>query len=288
MARVVLLGAGGFAGRALSQEYERAGKQVVRVGRGTVDLTQAGSVNQLGEVVAPTDDLVICSALTPERGSASAVLAGNLLMAAHLAQALDRSPPARCVFVSSDAVYPMQEAPITENTRVEPTGAYAVGKYATECAVDTMARARKFPLLTLRATALFGAGDTHDSYGPNRFCRQVSRREAVALFGEGEERRDHLFIDDFVSITMALHASGATGVYNIATGSSRSFASIVDLLRVLTCDELAVAHKPRGSSITHREFDQHKLLAALPQLQLTPFRDGLEQTLAAARGGLRA
>jgi len=49
--------------------------------------------------------------------------------------------------------------------------------------------AGSIPLAILRPTLVYGAGDPHNGYGPNRFRRLASANQPIVLFGEGEERR---------------------------------------------------------------------------------------------------
>jgi nucleoside-diphosphate-sugar epimerase len=39
-------------------------------------------------------------------------------------------------------------------------------------------------------------GDPHNGYGPNRFRRLAAAGQEIVLFGGGEERRDHVLVDD--------------------------------------------------------------------------------------------
>src|SRR5581483_10201767 len=128
--------------------------------------------------------------------------------------------------------------------------------------------------------AVFGPGDTHNSYGPNRFVRSAVTDHTVRLFGQGEETRDHLFVDDLVRILVTLGSSNVTGVLNIATGTSRSFGSIVEALRSMVAFE--VVNAPRSGPITHRSFDISRLRKTVPDLQFTPFEQALRTTVAAA------
>jgi nucleoside-diphosphate-sugar epimerase len=72
---------------------------------------------------------------------------------------------------------------------------------------------------------------------------------------------------------------------NLASGTSRSFASIVDDVRSLAPFPITVSNTPRQSPITHRHFDITRLRTALPDFEFTPFRAGLTRTLDAALAG---
>jgi UDP-glucose 4-epimerase len=136
-------------------------------------------------------------------------------------------------------------------------------------------------LLILRVTGVYGPGDPHASYGPNAFARSLARDHSVRIFGAGEEERDHVFVDDVAAVAAGLLRSGAAGIYNVATGQSRSFADVVKTIRDLVPYEVEVVSAPRKGPITHRRFDITRLAHALPGMRFTPLRDGVATTLAA-------
>ena len=82
-------------------------------------------------------------------------------------------------------------------------------------------------------------------------------------------------------MTTGLLRAGATGIYNVATGHSRSFADVVKTIRDLVPYDVEVVSVGRKGPITHRRFDVTRLAAALPGLRFTPLREGLISTLAA-------
>ena len=78
----------------------------------------------------------------------------------------------------------------------------------------------------LRPTLIYGAGDPHNGYGPNRFRRQAAKGEPITLFGEGEEKRDHVAVEDVARLAVRMLMHRSTGVLNAVTGSSTSFRDI--------------------------------------------------------------
>ncbi len=103
----------------------------------------------------------------------------------------------------------------------------------------------------------------------------------MRVFGAGEEERDHVFVDDAAAVAVGLLRAGATGVYNVATGQSHSFADVVKTIRDLVPYEVQVTSAPRKGPITHRRFYVARLTAALPGLRFTPLATGLAVTLTA-------
>ncbi len=281
LARVVILGASGFLGRALASALSRDGVEVVGHSSRTLDLTRPDSFGVLDPLMAPSTALVVASALTPDRGQTPVTFLANTTMAVNLATYLEGHRPGSVVYLGSDAVYGFTEARVTESTLVEPAGYYALGKYAAERVLATAAQAASVPLLTLRMTGVYGPGDSHASYGPNAFARSMARDHSVRVFGAGEEERDHIFVDDAAAIVVGLIRAGATGVYNVATGHSHSFADVVKTIRDLVPYEVQVVSVPRKGPITHRHFDVARLTAALPRVRFTPLSAGLVATLTA-------
>ena len=90
--------------------------------------------------------------------------------------------------------------------------------------------ALKLPLAILRPTLIYGADDPHNGYGPNRFRRLAAKGEAITLFGEGEESRDHVHIADVAALVSATLHQRSTGTLNIATGKSTSFREVAEMV----------------------------------------------------------
>jgi nucleoside-diphosphate-sugar epimerase len=279
--RVIVLGHSGFIGQSLTAMLAQRGSEVLGFSSAQLDLRDAAAFARLDSLMGADTTIFVCAALTPDRGATLETCLDHITMTGNLARYLSQHSARKVVFVSSDAVYPMVEPPVDEGTPVDPVGAYPVAKYASERLMEMGATAGKIPLLIVRPAAVFGPGDTHNSYGPNRFVRTAIADHTVRLFGQGEELRDHLFVDDLARILCDLGASDTTGILNIATGESRTFGSIVEVLRTLTPEPFEVINAPRGGEITHRSFDIRRLSEVAPDLYFTPFEDALRATVSA-------
>jgi nucleoside-diphosphate-sugar epimerase len=146
-----------------------------------------------------------------------------------------------------------------------------------------LATEAKAPLAMLRLTAVYGAGDTHNSYGPNRFIRQALKDGRIALFGNGEETRDHLHVDDAVDLILKDISHGSSGLLNVATGKSATFRAVADMIAAHAGRPVEIAPSPRQNPATHRHFDGTDLLRAFPGLRCKPLEEGLAATLADLR-----
>jgi nucleoside-diphosphate-sugar epimerase len=287
LGQVVLLGASGFLGQAISARLAGVGADVHGFSSRSLNLTDRAAFGVLDNLAGPETTLVFASAVTPDKGRTVDALDANLQMAMNVGRYLEGHPFRKVVYVGSDAVYPMTDDVVTEASPVEPADFYALAKYAGERVLANVCAAATIPLLIVRPTGVYGAGDTHNSYGPNRFISQIHNERKVSLFGEGDDVRDHVYVDDAAAAVVGLAASEATGVVNIASGESRTFGSIVEQLQALAPVDFEVVNLPKSGGTSRRDFDVSRLRAALPDWQVTPFAEGLRQTVAARLGGTR-
>jgi UDP-glucose 4-epimerase len=271
-ARVVLVGASGFIAKALAHSLGANGFSLLTLGRPTLDLVEPASVEKLSAQLKPSDAVVMLSALTPDKARDSATLMKNLAMMQHLCAALEKSGCAHLVYFSSDAVYGLGPARVSEETPAAPQDLYGAMHLARELMARMLA---KIPLLILRPTAVYGAGDTHNGYGPNRFLRSAQKEGKIQLFGAGEETRDHIHVDDVVAITLRCLRQASTGTLNLATGRSASFRKVAELVAAQFPKRVEIAESPRANPITHRHYDITNLVKAFPDYRFIGLAEGV-------------
>lgn len=273
--KVIILGATGFFGRYLLRAFEQEKVDVQGFGSSDLNLLNADALKRLDPLVGPETCLVTSAALTPEHGDTLNTLEINFQISLHTARYVETHPTGLFVHISSDAVYPMTYNPITENTPTDADNFYALSKLASEKIFERIAAKQKIPYLNLRLSNLYGPGDTHNSYGPNRFINTLRAENTIRLFGNGEEKRDHVHVEDAARITRELIAARAVGTYNIATGNSVSFAEIVEILQRQASKPFEKVCLPRKSAVTHRDFDVSKLFLSMPGFRFRSVAEGL-------------
>jgi nucleoside-diphosphate-sugar epimerase len=126
---------------------------------------------------------------------------------------------------------------------------------------------------------LYGAADPHNGYGPNRFRRLAAAGQEIVLFGEGEERRDHVLIDDVAEIIWRVLARRSRGILNIATGKVTSFRQIAERIAGMAAPTVAIRTSPRSGPIPHdgyRAFDIAACQAAFPDFVYVEIDEGLK------------
>jgi UDP-glucose 4-epimerase len=271
-ARVVVIGAGGFVGGAIARRLISEGVDTLALTRRELDLLASDAAGRLTSILRPTDSVVMVSAVAPARTVPT--IAPNVRMAEVVCQALAETPVAHIVYISSDAVYADEASPVTEQSCCHPASLHGAMHALREAMLRTSVSG---PLAILRPTLLYGAGDPHDGYGPNRFRRLAAMGKPITLFGEGEEQRDHVFIEDVGRVTALVLHHRSQGVLNIATGESTSFRRVAEMVAALAPKPVDIVTSARRSPVTHRHFDITARLKAFPMFRPTALADGLRQ-----------
>jgi nucleoside-diphosphate-sugar epimerase len=100
------------------------------------------------------------------------------------------------------------------------------------------------------------------------------------MFGEGEERRDHVFIEDLAELILRILLRGSAGVLNVATGKVHSFRAIAEMVIGAATATPGVTSAPRGGPMPHngyRPFDTELCRAAFPDFSYVNLPEGIRR-----------
>ena len=273
--RVAVLGARGFIGAALVSRLEAMNIPVFASTSDSIDLAAAEADSALAARLRPSDSVVMLSAITPDKGRDRGALMKNMTMMHNVCSALEKVGCAHLVYFSSDAVYDSGAIDVSEDTPPSPRDLYGVMHLARELMARTVG---EVPLLIVRPTLVYGLDDTHNSYGVNRFLRAAAKEGKISLFGNGEETRDHICIEDLVKLTVQCMLRRTTGILNAVTGVSHSFREVAEIVARQFEGEIEIVTTPRANPITHRRYRPEGVLTAFPDFQFTPLEEGIQRT----------
>ncbi len=279
--RVVVLGAGGFIGGAILSRLQAANVPTLALGRPAFDLLAPDAADRLCATLQPDDTLFFVSAKAPVKNAA--MLLENLRMGETVCTALQNRPIGHVVYISSDAVYKDSEQPLSESSCAEPGSLHGVMHLARE----VMLRAAfPCPLTLIRPTLVHGLDDPHNGYGPNRFRRLAATGKDIVLFGEGEERRDYVAVEDIAELTLRIALHRSTGIVNATSGEVVSFRELAEFCASQFPTRVAIKGSPRTGPMPHngyRPFAPSAALSAFPDFRFTPWRNGLARACAATK-----
>jgi nucleoside-diphosphate-sugar epimerase len=271
--RVVLLGAGGFIAGAIGRVLSAEGIAVFSMGRPAFDLLQPEAAKGLAAVLRPDDVLVFASAKAPVKNVG--MLRENIVMAEAVCAALKAQPVAHVVYISSDAVYKDSPGPLSESSCAEPASLHGAMHLAREVALQAEYAG---PLAILRPTLVYGLDDPHNGYGPNRFRRLAAEGKDIVLFGEGEERRDHVDVEDVATLASLIIKNRTIGIANAVSGHVVSFRELAEFAASEFAPRGVVKASPRSGPMPHngyRPFQPSAALKAFPGFRFKSWREGL-------------
>lgn len=269
------MGADGFVGGATLAKLQAAGMDVDALTRHNLDLLAPGASQRLSPHLTPRSLLIVISALAPVK--TVPMLLDNLRMMQAVIEAVKTSPVAHLIYISSDAVYSDSDKPMTESSPAEPGSLHGVMHLAREVMLKNELAA--IPQAFVRPTLIYGPDDPHNGYGPNRFMRLAQAGQDIKLFGEGEERRDHIFIGDVAEIVRRCVGHRATGIVNAVTGTVTSFKEIAEMAAARYTPRVKVIGTPRVGPMPHngyRAFDPALLRRVFPDFRPVSLAAGLD------------
>jgi nucleoside-diphosphate-sugar epimerase len=279
--KVVILGNSGFIGSSLERDLrEVGGIQVEGLNSSDLDLSKKEFPEKLAKFLNEETILLIFSRSRKNQNKIDG-FHNNILIDQNIACCLEKTPVKKCLYFSSISVYgeAATNSAITENTPVDPSTLYGITKYAGEKILQVTAQKAGFPLLVLRCCKVYGPGNTDMiSYGPDQFINTILKDSKLGLFGDGEEKRDYLFITDLIGIIKQLAFSEAGGTLNLASGNSFSFKEIALILRKITNKDFTEICRERVLPVIHQSFVIKKLLEACPGVKFTDLEKGLQET----------
>jgi UDP-glucose 4-epimerase len=127
---------------------------------------------------------------------------------------------------------------------------------------------------------VYGPRSFHKGSVVAAFFKQILKGEPLIVYGDGEQTRDFVFVEDLCGgITSGLVGS-ATGVFQLGSGRPLSVNQLIAAIRETVAPiEVRVEHRPqRAGEISHTWCDVRKAEAALGFEPRTPLADGLRQT----------
>ena len=245
--KIIVLGASGFIGSSLMPELLKKASPVITVNSGELDLTTDQSAVLLDKIISHGDTLVFLSCLTPDKLPGPKLHQQNIRMGENVkVVALEKK--LKVIYLSSDAVYGSSIENVMDNTNSCPDSPYGESHLLREQMFAPLEN-----VTILRSTMVFGKGDTHNSYGPNRFHNDLLRQNVVNLFGNGEELRDYIYIDDLIRCIISAIYEDIPGCFNIVTGKSISFSDLAKVMCLINKGGTTI-HLSRQVEISHRRY----------------------------------
>jgi len=193
----------------------------------------------------------------------------------------------RVVFASSAAVYGNNpELPKREDMKPEPESPYGLAKVAAEHYLAVFAKLYGLETVGLRFFNAYGPRqDPGSLYSGviSKFVKSMMDGSNPAVFGDGKQTRDFVFVDDVVQATvLAMHSAGIGkgDVFNIGSGFQTSLLDLLKVLKELSGKTFDIEfYEARAGDLKYSSAD---ITLAKQKLLFTPrhdIRTGLKKLL---------
>lgn len=256
------------------------------------DLTQKKNCYKVTKNI---DYVFVCSAVT---SGAKIILNKpldhlnpNLVMNTYLLESSYQNKVKKFIFISSNTVYPVSKKPMKEKDANYQffEKYFIVGwmKMFTEVMCEMYSKKIKSPMQTIiaRPGNLYGPLDKFDweksKVIPATIRKILENDKEIKVWGDGQDLKDFLYIDDFISgLIRLLRIKKIFYVVNIANGKSFTIKNIIKIIMKITGKKLKINYDLSiPSMIPVRKISIQKAKIELKWKPKTKLYEGLKKTI---------
>ena len=140
----------------------------------------------------------------------------------------------RVVYASSAATYGAASNPSVETNGAAPANVYAFSKAIMDnLANHAVKDVSGWIIVGLRYFNVYGPHEAHKGVPASmvyHLARQMKAGQRPRIFEHGEQKRDFVYVKDVVEASLRALEAKVSGIYNVGSGSARSFNELIDVL----------------------------------------------------------
>ena len=271
--KIVIIGGTGFIGNSICRMLKKDKKKFLSLNSKNCDLLKKSAINILKRNIKNGDVVIFVSAIAPCKNQEQ--FQKNLDMLMPLMHALKDKKISHLVYISSDAVYKDSKNKLNENSLVEPNSIHGLMHQTRE---NLLKLSFYKKLSIIRPTLVYGPLDTHNGYGPNYFARKALVNDNIKIFGNGEEIRDHVYVEDIANLVEKIIKKKLIGIFNAVSGDPVTFFKLAKLIKEKLNSKSKIKKIKRKGPMPHngyRCFDTSILKKKIKKFTPTKYRDGI-------------
>jgi GDP-L-fucose synthase len=295
---IIVAGATGLAGSAITKAFEAKGRNVVGINRSVLNLLDARATQDFIQKVSPiliVDAAAMVGGIGANNSYPVEFLSDNLTIQGNLMNAAHKAGVPNFVFLGSSCIYPRDCAqPIKEEYLMTgplevTNSAYAVAKIAGIEMVNSYRKEYGTKWISLMPTNLYGPRDNFDlaaSHVLPAFIRRFveaaeSGADKVTLWGSGAPLREFLHVDDLAqAVVLASEKYDSSLHLNVGTGEDLSIKALAQKVANAAGFNGQIewdASKPDGTPRKVLDVSRMKALGWKPTITLD---EGIASTIA--------
>ena len=175
--------------------------------------------------------------------------------------------------------------PANEQSAIQPLSPYGVSKYCAEQYIEYFHRTCGLETVILRYANVYGPRqDPNGEAGVvGIFARHILLGQSCIVYGDGEQTRDFVFVDDVAHANM-LAMQGPFGTFNIGVGIETSLNQLLTAFERVVGHPVAREYAPaRAGEVQRIALNAEKARHELGWKPSVSLEDGLARTLAWVR-----
>jgi nucleoside-diphosphate-sugar epimerase len=222
------------------------------------------------------------------------IMHNSAMINLHMAHYAVKKQVANVFYSSSACMYPAynQEDPknpkCAESTAypAAPDSEYGWEKLFSERLYLAFSRNHRLDVRVARFHNIFGPEGTWDGgreKAPAALCRKIAKAQDgdyIEMWGDGEQTRSFLYIDECVEAVRRLMNSDFHGPVNIGSEEMVTINEMAHMIMRIAGKKLRINHVPGPIGVRGRNSDNHLIRERLRWEPTMPLRDGLARTYA--------
>lgn len=197
----------------------------------------------------------------------------------------------KVVYASSAAVYgDPRRLPVDEEHPILPTSGYGVSKHTVEHYLSVYRALYGIDFTALRYANVYGPRQVPAGEGGvvAIFSHRMVRGESVTIYGDGEQTRDLVYVDDVARANVQALTRGGGAIVNVSCARETSVNTLFRLIKEATGSHSRAEHAPeRPGEIRRSCLANARARELLDWEPEVPLEEGLERTIAYERSGRR-
>jgi len=175
----------------------------------------------------------------------------NILVTQKLLESYKNRDIKKFIYASSSSIYGNARLPLKEDMPPRPISPYGVTKLASENLCYLYYVNYGVPVISLRYFNVYGPRQRPDM-AIHRFVPAISNGKEVLIFGDGNQTRDFIYVDDIVEANILAARSNNKGkVFNIGSGNRISVNELIKLISETLNQEARVSYVEEQKGDVH-------------------------------------
>lgn len=238
MSKVLIIGANGFVGPYLAQEFVKAGHTVSGYDMPELNILDEKKLNEIINAKKP-DYLINLAAISSVAFSwenPNLTIDVNLNGSLNILNAIQtNAPKCKVLLVGSSEEYALKDSPLNEDDPLNATNPYGISKIAQENFADLYRKKYGLNIICTRSFNHTGVGQK-ETFAIPSFCKQVveiekTEKPGKIYVGNLSAHRDISDVRDIAHVyRMLLENENKYNLYNVGSGITHTMQEILDYI----------------------------------------------------------